>query len=64
MADPITDLLTEINKILELVEEIGVLAQIGVSLGLTLFALLFSRYIVRRAAWRVVKQTEAEWDND
>ncbi|MBR79584.1 MAG: hypothetical protein CMA88_02220 [Euryarchaeota archaeon] len=64
MADPITDLLTEINKILELVEEIGVIAQIGVSLGLTLFALLFSRYIVRRAAWRVVKQTEAEWDND
>ena len=64
MADPMTDLLTEINRILELVEEIGVIAQIGVSLGLTLFALLFSRYIVRKAAWRVVKKTEAEWDNE
>ena len=47
-----------------MIEEIGILAQLGVSLGLTLFALLITRYIVLRMAWRLVKRTEAEWDND
>ena len=47
-----------------MIEEIGILAQLGVSLGLTLFSLLLTRYIVLRIAWRLVKRTEAEWDND
>ena len=64
MADPITTVLSEIGGILETIEEIGVLAQLGVSLGLTLFTLLFSRYVVRKIAWRFVKSTDAEWDNE
>ena len=64
MADPLTTGLSEAGKILEAIEEVGILAQLGVSLGLTLFALLFTRYFVLRMAWRLVKRTDAEWDND
>ena len=64
MADPITDGFSSLAELLDEIEEIGIIAQIGVSLGLTLFALVFSRYIILKAAWRVVRRTEAEWDND
>ena len=64
MADPITDGFSALAELLDEIEEIGIIAQIGVSLGLTLFALVFSRYIILKAAWRVVRKTEAEWDNE
>ena len=64
MADPISDVMSEIFGLLEEIEDIGPIAQIGVSLGLTLFALLFTRYFLLRMAWRVVKRTQAEWDNE
>ena len=53
MADPITDGFSALAELLDEIEEIGIIAQIGVSLGLTLFALVFSRYIILKAAWRV-----------
>ena len=46
MADPITDGFSALAELLDEIEEIGIIAQIGVSLGLTLFALVFSRYII------------------
>ncbi len=64
MADPITDALTGLNGYLEEIEEIGILAQLGISLGLTLFFLLFTRYVLLRVAWNVVKKTDATWDNE
>ena len=64
MSDPITEAFSTLGGLLEEIEEIGVIAQIGVSLGITLFALIFSRYIILKAAWRVVRRTEAEWDNE
>ena len=64
MADPITDAFSTVLGYLEEVEEIGVVAQVGVSLGLTLFFLLLTRYVLLRAAWRVVKSTDATWDNE
>ena len=64
MADPITDGFSSLAELLDEIEEIGIIAQIGVSLGVTLFALIFTRYILLKAAWRVVRRTEAEWDNE
>ena len=64
MADPITDGFSTLAELLDEIEEIGIIAQIGVSLGVTLFALIFTRYIILKAAWRVVRRTEAEWDNE
>ncbi len=64
MADPITDAFSTVIGYLEEVEEIGILAQVGLSLGLTLFCLLLTRYVILRAAWRIVKKTEATWDNE
>ena len=57
MADPITDGFSSIMEYLDEVEEMGVLAQLGVSLGITLFVLLFTRYVL-------LKGTEAAWDNE
>lgn len=64
MADPITDALTGLNGYLEEIEEIGILAQLGISLGLTLSFLLFTRYVLLRIAWNIVKKTDASWDNE
>ena len=64
MADPITAGFSTLAELLDEIEEIGIIAQIGVSLGVTLFALIFTRYILLKAAWRVVRRTEAEWDNE
>lgn len=64
MADPINDGLSSLNDVLDRIEEIGFLAQAGISLGLTLFFLLFTRYFVLRMAWKLVKNTDATWDND
>ena len=64
MADPITDAFSTLIGYLDEVEEIGIVAQVGVSLGLTLFFLLFTRYVILRVAWRVVKKTDATWDNE
>ena len=64
MADQITDGFSTLAELLDEIEEIGIIAQIGVSLGVTLFALIFTRYILLKAAWRVVRRTEAEWDNE
>ena len=64
MADPITDGFSTLAELLDEIEEIGIIAQIGVSRGVTLFALIFTRYILLKAAWRVVRRTEAEWDNE
>jgi len=64
MADPVTTALTEAARLLEEVEAIGLPAQIGVSIGLTLFVLMFTRYVVLRIAWRLVRNTEASWDNE
>jgi small-conductance mechanosensitive channel len=64
MADPVTDGFSVLMEFLDEVEEMGVLAQLGVSLGVTLFVLLFTRYVVLKAAWRVVRRTDATWDNE
>ena len=64
MADPITDAFSIVIGYLEEVEEIGIVAQVGVSLGLTLFFLLLTRYVIIKAAWRVVRKTDATWDNE
>ena len=64
MADPITDAYSTLIGYLDEVEEIGIVAQVGVSLGLTLFFLLFTRYVVLSVAWRIVKKTDASWDNE
>ena len=64
MAGPINELIATANDTLEQIEEVGVLAQIGVSLGLTIFALILTRYGVLRFAWKLVKRTNVEWDND
>ena len=64
MADPITDAFSTLIGYLDEVEEIGIVAQVGVSLGLTLFFLLFVRYVVLKVAWRIVKKTDASWDNE
>ena len=64
MADPITDAFSAIDEYLEEIEEIGIIAQLGISLGLTLFFLLLTRYVLLRVAWRVVKKTDATWDNE
>ena len=64
MADPVTTVISEVTGVFEQVEEIGWPAQIGVSVGLTLLVLLITRYVVLKVAWRVVRRTEAEWDNE
>ncbi len=64
MADPITDAFSAFDEYLEEIEEIGIIAQLGISLGLTLFFLLLTRYVLLRVAWRVVKKTDATWDNE
>ena len=64
MADPITDAYSSLIGLLEEIEEIGIVAQVGVSLGLTLFFLVFTRYVILKIAWRVVKKTDATWDNE
>ena len=64
MADPITDAYSTLIGYLDEVEEIGIVAQVGVSLGLTLFFLLFVRYVLLKVAWRIVKKTDATWDNE
>ena len=64
MADPITDAYSTLIGFLDEIEEIGIVAQVGVSLGLTLFFLVFTRYVILKIAWRVVKKTDATWDNE
>jgi len=64
MADPLTDAYSTLIGYLDEVEEIGIVAQVGVSLGLTLSFLLFTRYVVLKVAWRIVKKTDASWDNE
>ena len=64
MADPVTDSYFILLDLLEQVEEIGLIAQVGVSLGLTLVALLFTRYVLVKIAWKIVRRTEVEWDNE
>lgn len=64
MADQLTETIAPLVELFEQIEEMGVIAQVGASLGLTLFGLLFTRYVLLRIAWRIVRRTEAEWDND
>jgi MscS family membrane protein len=64
MADPITDGFSSLMGYLDEVEEMGLIAQVGFSLGLTLFVLLFIRYVLLKAAWKVVRKTDAAWDNE
>ena len=64
MADPVTEALSAAFEIVDSIEETGVLAQIGVSIVLILFALLFTRYFILKLAWSLVKRTEADWDNE
>ena len=64
MADQMTETIAPLLELFEQIEEMGVIAQVGVSLGLTLFGLLFTRYVLLRIAWRIVRRTEVEWDND
>ena len=64
MADPITDGFSSLMEYLDEVEEMGLIAQVGFSLGLTFFVLLFVRYVLLKAAWRVVRKTDAAWDNE
>jgi small-conductance mechanosensitive channel len=64
MADPVSNIALEVMRMLEEVEDMGVLAQIGVSIGLTIIVLMFTRLVVLRIAWRLVKRTEANWDNE
>ena len=64
MADQMTETIAPLMELFKQIEEMGVIAQVGVSLGLTLFGLLFTRYVLLKIAWRIVKRTEAEWDNE
>jgi small-conductance mechanosensitive channel len=64
MADPESSIVLEATRMLEEVEDMGILAQIGVSLGLTIIVLMFTRLVVLKIAWRLVKNTEANWDNE
>ncbi len=64
MADPITEAFSAVVEYLEEIEDVGIIAQLGVSLGLTLFVLLLTRYVLLRIAWRIVKKTDATWDNE
>ena len=64
MADPVSNIALEVMRMLEEVEDMGVLAQIGVSIGLTIIVLMFTRLVVLKIAWRLVKRTEANWDNE
>ena len=68
MADPLSESLGEayssLSEILVQIEEIGLIAQIGASIGITIFALLFTRYVILRMAWRIVRKTDAAWDNE
>ena len=64
MADPITEAFSAVVEYLEEIEDVGIIAQLGVSLGLTLFFLLLTRYVLLRIAWRIVKKTDATWDNE
>jgi len=64
MADQMTEAIAPLMELFEQIEEIGVIAQVGVSLGLTLFGLLFTRYVLLRIAWKIVRRTEVEWDNE
>jgi len=64
MAGPVTEALSAVFEIIDMVEENGAIAQIGVSIVLILFGLLFTRYFVLKLAWSLVKRTEADWDND
>ena len=50
MADPITDAYSALIGFLDEIEEIGIVAQVGVSLGLTLFFLVFTRYVILKIA--------------
>ena len=64
MADQMTETIAPLMELVEQIEEMGVIAQVGVSLGLTLFGLLFTRYVLLKIAWRIVRRTEVEWDNE
>ena len=64
MADSMTEVIEPLVELFEKIEEIGVVAQVGATLGLTLFGMLFTRYVLLKMAWKIVKQTEAEWDNE
>ena len=64
MADQMTETIAPFLELFEQIEEMGVIAQVGVSLGLTLFGLLFTRYVLLKIAWRIVRRTEVEWDNE
>ncbi len=64
MADPVSNIALEVMRMLEEVEDMGILAQIGVSIGLTIIVLMFTRLVVLKIAWRLVKRTEANWDNE
>jgi small-conductance mechanosensitive channel len=64
MADQMTETIAPLMELFEQIEEIGVIAQVGVSLGLTLFGLLFTRYVLLKIAWKIVRRTESEWDNE
>ena len=64
MADQMTETIAPLMELFEQIEEMGVIAQVGVSLGLTLFGLLFTRYVLLKIAWRIVRRTEVEWDNE
>ncbi len=64
MADSMTEVIEPLMELFEKIEEIGVVAQVGATLGLTLFGMLFTRYVLLKIAWKIVKQTEAEWDNE
>ncbi|MEC7701023.1 MAG: mechanosensitive ion channel family protein [Candidatus Thermoplasmatota archaeon] len=59
-----TETIAPLLELFEQIEEMGVIAQVGVSLGLTLFGLLFTRYVLLKIAWRIVRRTEVEWDNE
>jgi small-conductance mechanosensitive channel len=64
MTDPITDGFSSLMEYLDEIEEMGLITQVGFSLGLTLFIILFFRYVLLQAAWKIVKKTDAVWDNE
>ena len=58
---PLVDILAGVDLISEWSEEI---AKIIVSVLITLVGLFFTRYVLVKLAWRVVRRTDAEWDNN
>jgi len=59
----VNSLLEQFEDTLETINALNVWAKWGISLGLTLVALGFARFVLKKVVLDVVKQTQFEWDD-